>query len=117
MPLVRLWWCGKTGTSEDLRRPKSRGELKPEPPSREELTYLYEKLSIEERDELLQCPADYCSARGRGDDQGVGAAVTVPCGGGVAGAAGRDLGQIGQPQAASEGEVDVEGRPRMDSQS
>jgi hypothetical protein len=29
--------------------------LKPEPPSLEELTYLYEKLSIEERDELLQC--------------------------------------------------------------
>ena len=29
--------------------------MKPEAPSLEELNYLYEKLSAEERDELLQC--------------------------------------------------------------
>jgi len=29
--------------------------LEPKPPRLEELNYLYEKLSLEERDELLQC--------------------------------------------------------------
>jgi len=55
MPLVRLWSCARTGTSQDLQRPKSGGELKPKRPRLEELNYLYEKLSLEERDELLQC--------------------------------------------------------------
>jgi hypothetical protein len=55
MPLARLSWCAKTGTSQDLQRPKSGGELKPEPPRLEELNYLYDKLSADERDELLQC--------------------------------------------------------------
>jgi len=45
-------------------------------PRLEELNYLSEKLSLEERDGLLQCLL--IAARGRGHDQGVGRLAALP---------------------------------------
>lgn len=55
MPLVRSSWCDRVGTSEDPQPTDKLEELTSDRPRLEELIYLYEKLSPEERDELLQC--------------------------------------------------------------
>lgn len=68
-----------------------------EPPRLEELNHLFEKLSPEERDELLQCLLTAAPCGGEAMIEVLEQLLLLSCDRGVAGRAGRALDRILQP--------------------